>query len=97
MSIRRLSFDRVMKFLKEEIQEWMKTDGIHSEPTAPYRPDHNGVAEKANRTVIERISAIFIETHFPKKFWSFFFYTTHYLENRTPTSAISNFLLLIIY
>ncbi len=49
------------------MQEWMKIEGIHSEPTAPYRPDQNGVAEKANCTVIKIICATFVETDLPKK------------------------------
>lgn len=80
MSMRRLRFDRGMEFLKEEMQEWMKTEGIHSEPTAPYRPDQKGVAERANRTVIERMCAIFIQTDLPKKLWPLVFDTTLYVK-----------------
>ena len=97
MSIRRLRLDRAMEFLKEEIQEWMETEGIDSEPTTSYRPDQNGVAEQANCKVIECMRATFIETDLPKKWWPLVFDTTLYVKNRTSTSAISNFLLPIIY
>lgn len=97
MSMRRLRFDRGMEFLKEEMQEWIKTEGIHSEPTALYWPHQNGVVERANRTVIERMRATFIETDLPKKLWPLVFDVTLYVKNRTPTLAISNSLLPIIY
>ena len=75
----------------------MKTEGIHSDPTAQYRPDQNSFAEWVNRTVIKRIHATFIETDLPKKLWPFVFDATFYLKNQTPTSAILNSLLLIMY
>ena len=79
------------------MQEWMKTEGIHSEPTALHRPDKNGVAERANWTVIERMRAIFIKTDLPRKLWPLVFDATLNVKNQTPTSLISNFLLPIIY
>ncbi len=95
--MRQLCFGRGMKFLKEEMQEWMKTEKIHSEPTALYRPDQNGVVEQANWTVIERMRATFIKTDLPRKLWPLLFDATLNMKNRTPTSLISNFLLPIIY
>lgn len=95
--MRQLRFDHGMEFLEEEMQGWVKTEGIHSEPATPYRPDQNGVAEQANRTVIERMHAIFIETDLPKKLWPLVFDATLYMENRIPTSAISDSLLPIMY
>ncbi len=86
-----------MEFLKEEMQEGMKTEGIHSEPTAPYRQDQNGVADRANRKVIEHKRTKFTETNLPKKLWRLVFDTTLYVKKQRPTSAISNSLLLIMY
>lgn len=55
------------------------------------------MAERANRTVIDRIRATFTVTDLPKKLWPLVFDAILYLKNRTPTSAISNSLLPIIY
>ena len=87
--MKRLRFDRGMEFLKQEMADWMREGGTHSEPPAPYRPDQNGVAERANRTVIECMRAIFIETDLPKKLWPLVFDATLYMKNRTPGTAIS--------
>ena len=93
----RFHFNRGMEFLKEEMQEWMKTEGIHSEQTAPYQADQSGVAKQAHRMVIERMRAIFLETDLLKKLWPLVFDATLYVKNRTPTLAISNSLLPIMY
>ncbi len=79
-----------MKFLKEQMQEWIKKEVINSEPTAPYQPDPNGVAALANRTVIQRMGALFIETDLLKKFCHFVFDAIFYVKNRKSTPAISN-------
>ena len=41
---------------------------IH-ETTAPYSPDQNGVAERANRTIMERVKAIIAEFKLDKRLW----------------------------
>lgn len=97
MLIKRLRFDREMEFLKEEMAKWIKEEGKYSEPTAPYRPDQNGLAERANRTVIERMRAIFIETNLPKSLWPLVFDATLYIKNRTPSIAISDYTVLVMY
>ncbi len=92
-----LRFDRGMKFLKEEMQEWIKTEKIQSEPTALYRPDQNGVAEQVNCMMIEHMRVGFIETDLHKKLWPLVFDATFYVKNQISTSAISNSLLPIMY
>ena len=37
------------------LQEYLKTNGIDHEVTPPYTPELNGMAERLNRTLIERV------------------------------------------
>src|SRR5271169_3570604 len=88
---------RVIKRLRTdgggEYEKWMgihlKGSGIIHEMTAPYSPDQNGVAERANRTIMERVKAIIAESKLDKRLWMEIADTVVYLKNRSPTSAIA--------
>ena len=64
--------------------------GIHHEETAPYTPHQNGVAERANRTICERIRSILAETNLPKTLWAELARTVVYLKNRSPTRSLKD-------
>src|SRR5947207_2374705 len=66
----------------------LKGSGIIHETNAPYSPDQNGVAERANRTIMERVKAIIGEAKLDKRLWMEIADTVVYLKNRTPTSAV---------
>src|SRR5437773_7068442 len=76
-----------------EYEKWMgahlKGSGIIHETTAPYSPDQNGVAERANRTIMERVKAIIAESKLDKRLWMEIVDTVVYLKNRSPTSAVA--------
>jgi len=76
-----------------EYEKWMgshlKGSGIIHETTAPYSPDQNGVAERANRTIMERVKAIIAEAKLDKRLWMEIADTVVYLKNRSPTTAVA--------
>jgi hypothetical protein len=76
-----------------EYEKWMgvhlKGSGIIHETTAPYSPDQNGVAERANRTIMERVKAIIAEAKLDKRLWMEIAETVVYLKNRSPTIAVA--------
>lgn len=62
--------------------------GIEIEYTPPYTPEHNGSAERLNRTLIERARAMLIEAGAPRELWEEAVRTAMYLTNRVPSDAI---------
>jgi len=57
------------KYMKQ-LPELCRETGIHHEATAPYTPEQNGVAERANETICERIRVILADTDLPKQLWA---------------------------
>ena len=56
--------------------------------TVPRTPQQNGLAERMNKTILERVRCMLIFSGLPKTFWAEATVTACYLINRCPSSAI---------
>jgi len=56
--------------------------------TAPYTSEQNGVPERPDRTICERIHLILADTGLPKALSGELASTVAYLKNRSPTCAL---------
>jgi len=63
---------------------WVKDKGVEHQRTTRYTPQQNGVAERYNRTVIERVLALLADSGLPPKYWAEAAVTISYLGNRVP-------------
>ena len=59
---------------------------IH-QPTCPYTPQQNGVAERKHRHIIELSIAIMTQAFIPLSYWDEIFSSVVYLINRLPYSS----------
>ena len=62
--------------------------GIVRQHTVRNRPQQNGVAERANRTMAEGITAMLTESGLPLSFWGEALASYVHVWNCLPTSAI---------
>ncbi|CAI7875835.1 unnamed protein product [Closterium sp. NIES-53] len=53
---------------KSEFRSWLKRHGIKQQLTTAYTPQSNGVAERANRTIIEGGRTILVDSGLPLRF-----------------------------
>ncbi|CAI7783086.1 unnamed protein product [Closterium sp. NIES-54] len=67
--VKRIRTDRGGEFLGAEMTAWLKKQGIQRELTTAYTPQSNGVAERANRTVLETARALLIESGVGNSMW----------------------------
>ncbi|CAI7730585.1 unnamed protein product [Closterium sp. NIES-53] len=63
--VKRIRTDRGGEFLGAEPTAWLKKQGIQRELITAYSPQSNGVAERANWTIMETARALLIESGLP--------------------------------
>jgi transposase InsO family protein len=66
-------------------EEYCRSHGIRLEKTVPKTPQHNGVAERMNRTICERIRCMLSHAKLPKPFWGEAMRTAVDLINLSPS------------
>ena len=59
-SLKRLHSDNTKEYKSEEFKGQLAQKGIISTYSAPYSPEQNGVSERFNRTIINKVRAILI-------------------------------------
>ncbi|GJP67686.1 hypothetical protein CLOP_g24479 [Closterium sp. NIES-67] len=61
--------DRGGGFLGGDLTAWLKKQGIEHQLTTSYTPQSNGVAERANRTILETARVLLIESGLGNSMW----------------------------
>lgn len=54
-----------------------------------YTPPQNGVAERANRTLVEMARCMFLQADAPLSLWAEAINAATYIRNRCPTRALN--------
>lgn len=86
--IARIRCDNGGEYVSHEFKNFCKQKGIQIEFTVPYSPQQNGVAERKNRTLIEKARTMIIGSGLGRDMWGEAVLTATYLMNRSPTVVI---------
>nr|GEU69992.1 retrotransposon protein, putative, Ty1-copia subclass [Tanacetum cinerariifolium] len=62
--------------------------GIISHRTPPYTPQHNGVLERRNRTLLDMVRSMMSQTTLPKSFWDYALESAARIVNMVPTKKV---------
>lgn len=89
-SIKCIRSDNGKEFCNYAFDKLFKSSGIKHQKTIPYTPEQNGVAERANRSIIEKARTLLCEANLSKRFWAEAVCTVVYLKNRSPTKAVTD-------
>lgn len=65
-----LRSDNGGEYMSHEFKEYLNVHGITHEPGPPHSPELNGVAERANRVLGERVRCLLISSGLSKRFWA---------------------------
>ena len=88
--ISRFRCDNGREYLSSEMIKYFKNRGIQYELTIRYTPQQNGVAERMNRTLMEKARCMLLGSKMEKYLWTEAILTAAYLINRSPTLALKD-------
>ena len=80
--------DNGLEFCNKEFAHLCKQDDILRHLSVPGNPKQNGLAERMNRILLERVRCMIIHARLSKSFWGEAISTTTYVINRSPSAAI---------
>ncbi|GKB17779.1 retrovirus-related pol polyprotein from transposon TNT 1-94 [Tanacetum coccineum] len=75
--------NRGTKFLNKTLHSYFKEEGIEHQTSTPRTPEHNGVVERQNRTLVEAARMMISASKLPLFFWAEAIATTYYTQNRS--------------
>ena len=89
-SINTLRTDGGGEYIHDQFNRYLLTMGIERQVTVARTPQQNGVAERANRTIMEAARAMLHAAGLPLSFWEYAVMAAVYLRNRSPTKALTD-------
>lgn len=71
------------------LKDFLSTLGIQHLKTPPHTPQHNGMAERRHKHIVDTGLTLLYQAKVPHKYWSYAFQTAVYLINRLPTPILN--------
>lgn len=82
--------DNAGEYLSRSMEAYLTLMGITHELTAPYTPQHNGVAERWIGIIGGQAKTMMVNAYAPDFLWAESYHTAEHITNRLPTSALPN-------
>ena len=90
IKIKALRTDNGGEFCKKEFEEFCEKYGIARQKTNPYTPQQNRVAERMNRTLMEKARSMLSGTGLGQEFWAEAVEIACYLVKKSPSSTLED-------
>ncbi len=78
------------KFTSKEFEKYLLNHQIDHQTTIPHTPDQNGVIERANRTINNRIRALMIDSGAAANYWPDALNYAIFIHNRLPNTVLND-------
>lgn len=86
--IKILRSDNGGEYTSQDFESFLTDHGIKHETTVPDTPEQNGVAERANRSLVEMMRCMLHSSGLGKGFWQLGLQAAVYIKNLTPTRSL---------
>nr|GEU80123.1 hypothetical protein [Tanacetum cinerariifolium] len=87
-TIKSLRSDRGGEYMSQEFLDHLKDHRIIAHRTPPYTPQHNGVSERRNRTLLDMVRSMMSQKTLPKFFWDYTLEIVAHILNMVPTKNV---------
>ncbi|KAJ1530147.1 hypothetical protein ONE63_005078 [Megalurothrips usitatus] len=88
--IKNLRSDNGGEHVNEKFKWYFRNEGMLNQHSVARNPQQNGVSERANRTLLEKVRALLKGAGLHHKFWPLALHTAVFLKNISPTKAVKN-------
>ena len=88
--IKILATDHGGEFENKQFAGFLSNCGIFHQMSAPYAKEQNGLIERTNRTLMNKVRCMLYQANLPLYLWGEALLTAVYLYNRTPHSALKH-------
>nr|GEV84192.1 hypothetical protein [Tanacetum cinerariifolium] len=89
-TIKSQSSDRRGEYMSQEFLDHLKDHGIIAHRSPPYTPQHNGVSERRNKTLLDMVRSMMSQITLLKSFWDYALETAARILNMVPTKKVEN-------
>ncbi|GJR91234.1 retrotransposon protein, putative, ty1-copia subclass [Tanacetum coccineum] len=87
-TIKALRSVRGGEYISQEFKDYLKACEIVQQLTLPYTPQHNGVSERRNRTLLDMVRSMINLTTLPLFFWDYTLESAARIINMVPTKKV---------
>lgn len=81
--------DNELEYLNEWFNDLHRKSGIGRHLAVPRTPQQNGLAERFNRTILDKVRCMLSNANLPKTFWGETVNTAAYLINQCPSTTLN--------
>ncbi|GKC97453.1 zinc finger, CCHC-type containing protein, partial [Tanacetum coccineum] len=87
-TIKLLCYNRGGEYTSQKFLDHLKEHRIIAHRTPPYTPQHNGVFERRNRTLLDMVRSMMSQSTLPKSFWDYALKSVARILNMVPTKKV---------
>ena len=87
--IKILRSDRGGEYLSNDFVTYLRENGILSQWTPPGTPQHNGVSERRNRTLLDMVRSMMGFASLSISFWGYALESACHILNKVPSKSVS--------
>ena len=77
------------EYISNALADYLDGKGVIHQTTMAYTPQQNGVAERLNRTLMEKTRAMLSDANLPPEMWAEAMVTANYVRNISPVTGKS--------
>ena len=85
-----LRSDNGGEYLSNAFSRYLEDENIIHQTSIPRTPEQNGVAERKNRSLVEKMRCMLSDAKLPKMFWGEALSTANHIINRLPTASLND-------